>query len=60
MAASVLTEKKNVLNVFSKDLLLIRLFKLEVFMQKLVLLYEEQILISTKYANHFIGGISLK
>lgn len=29
-------------------------------MQKLVLLYEEQILISTKYANHFIGGISLK
>lgn len=60
MAASVLTEKKNVLNIFSKDLLLIRLFKLEVFMQKLVLLYEEQILISTKYANHFIGGISLK
>jgi len=34
----VLTEKKNVLNIFSKDLLLIRLFKLEVFMQKLVLL----------------------
>lgn len=50
ITASVLHQEKNVLNVFSKDLLLIKLFKLEVFRQQFRLLYKEQILISTKYA----------